>query len=270
MADTDQLGFLKELGHPRTARHGWSYLVHHYSGLLLHTIREFESDYDEVQDRYLYVCQKLTERNFERLTRFMHGGQREFVAWLCVVARNLCIDYSRERHGRRRLPRSIARLSELDQEVFQSVYWQGHSAGEAFEVLHTSRPGLQFSQILDSLRRIETLFRPWKLAELARSDGHQHREARQMTPEGAEEEVPDARPDPETDIITQEKYRSLEEAVSGLPPLDRLLIRLRFEMGLTLEQTAAAAGLTDHRQAHDRLAQILEKLRVELMAKGLQ
>jgi RNA polymerase sigma factor (sigma-70 family) len=270
VADCDQLAFLKQLDHPRTARDGWSFFVHQYSGLLLHTIREFESDYDEVLDRYLYICQKLTERNFQRFTRFTHGGQKEFAAWLRAVARNLCIDHAREQKGRRRLPRGIARLPELDQEVFQAVYWQGHSATDAFEVLRSVRPELEFPRVLDSLKRIEGSVRPWKLAQLAHSSRQQLSGAGHGISEEVVARVPDGRPNPEADALTHEKFRALEEAVSELPPSDRLLLRLRFEMGLNLEQTATASGMADHRQAHDRLAQILEKLRERLSAKGWQ
>ena len=85
----------------RTAEVGWAFFVQHYSGLLLQVARTFASDYDEIQERYLYVCEKLAEHDFQRLGRFTHGGQTQFAAWLRAVARNLCIDYLRKQRGRR-------------------------------------------------------------------------------------------------------------------------------------------------------------------------
>jgi RNA polymerase sigma factor (sigma-70 family) len=268
VAAEQELRFLRQLRRQRTAKPAWSFFVQQYSGLILQLIREFESDYDEVLDRYLYVCRKLADRKFERFTKFRHGGQKEFSAWLRAVARNLCIDYLREQQGRRRLPRAIARLRKLDRELFEAVYWQGYSAAEAFEDLRATRPEVQFSEVLSSLQRIEASMRPWKFVLMTGTSGQQASEANTGTPEGILAQIPDQRIDPEADVLLREKLRALQREVAELPVSDRFLLRLRFEMGLTLQQTATASGLGDHRKVHERLVRILQQLREKLSGRG--
>lgn len=74
MADEPELAFLEQLRRKQTAKPGWAFFVQRYSGLVLQTIQELESDYDQVLDRYLYVCQKLADRDCKRLLNFKRGG----------------------------------------------------------------------------------------------------------------------------------------------------------------------------------------------------
>ncbi|MGH9787782.1 MAG: RNA polymerase sigma factor [Candidatus Acidiferrales bacterium] len=267
MADQPELAFLEKLGRKQTAKPGWAFFVQQYSGLLLHTIREAESDYDQVLDRYLYVCQKLAERDFKRLLSFKRGGEREFAAWLRAVTRNLCIDYLREQQGRRRLPRAIARLPALDQEVFEAAFWRGHTAAETHEQLRATHPELRFAHVLESLERIQTVLQPWQLQKAL------HQEPRPVSPVSRSgddwlDQVPDARAGPEEDALLQEKSKLLEKAVAELPEPARLLLRLRFELGLTLQEVARLSGLADHRKVHEELARIVEQLQDKLRGLG--
>jgi len=269
VADEPELAFLDQLRRRQTAKPGWAFFVQQYSGLLLHTIREAESDYDQVLDRYLYVCQKLAEREFKRLLSFKQGGQREFAAWLRAVTRNLCIDYLREQQGRRRLPRAIARLPALDQEVFEAAFWQGHNATETHELLRVNHPELRFAQVLESLERIQTALQPWQLQKVL----DQKPAPNPVSPVGRSgedllEQVPDGRAGPEEDALLQEKANLLQKAVAELPEPARLLLRLRFELGLTLQEIARLSGLTDHRKVHEELARICEQLQGKLKGRG--
>ena len=269
MTGEPELAFLDQLRRKETAKPGWSFFIQHFSGLILQTIREAESDYDQIQDRYLYVCQRLAERDFKRLLSFQRGGSREFAAWLRAVTRNLCIDYLREQRGRRRLPRGVARLPALDQEIFEAAFWQGHSATETHEKLRANHPELRFAQVLDSLERIQAALRPWQLQKVM----EQKPVPVPVSPVGREgesllEQVPDGRASPEEDALLQEKVCLLEEVVGELPERARLLLRLRFELGLTLHEMARLSGLGDHRKVHEELARIFEQLQGKLKERG--
>ena len=261
MAGEPELTFLKQLRSPRTAGAGWSFFVERYSGLILQTIHNFEAEYDQVLDRYLYVCTKLAEGQGERLKKFRHGGEGDFCAWLRAVVRNLCIDYLREQSGRRRLPSAIARMTALDQDVFRAVFWDGWNASQTFEHLRTGRPQLSFAAVLESLERIQAAVQPWRLALIAQSPGQRANPAHPTTADEVLDQMPDEKPGPEADALLQEQFTLLHSAVSELPDADRLLLRLRFEMSLTLQQVATASGLGDHRKVHAALARILERLR---------
>jgi len=255
------LTFLTQLRSPRTAAAAWSFFVERYSGLILETIHNFEAEYDAVLDRYLYVCTNLAKGQGERLRKFRQGGEREFCAWLRAVVRNLCIDYVRQQSGRRRLPSAIARMTDWEQAVFRAVYWEGWTASQAFENLRASHPQLNFSEVLETLERIQAAVPPWRLALMAQPSGQRANPARPTTADEVLDQLPDGNPGPEADVLLRERFQTLEKRVSELPDEDRLLLRLRFEMGLTLQQVATASGLDDHRKVHAALARILERLR---------
>jgi RNA polymerase sigma factor (sigma-70 family) len=269
VADGPELEFLGKLRRKQTAKPAWTFFVQRYSGLLLQTIQELESDYDQVLDRYLYVCQKLAERDCKRLLAFKRGGEREFAAWLRAVTRNLCIDYLRQQQGRRRLPRAIARLPALDQEVFEAAFWQGHNATETHALLGTYHPELRFSQVLESLERIQAVLQPWQMQKvLAQKPVPIPVSPVSRSGEDLLEQVPDERTGPEEDVLLREKAKLLQNAIAGLPAPARLLLRLRFELGLTLQEIARLSGLTDHRKVHEELARIFQGLRDRL--KGME
>ena len=269
MPEEQALEFLVQLCRKQTAKPAWTFFVQRYSGLILQTIHEQESDYDQALDRYLYVCQKLADRRFKRLLTFKRGGEREFAAWLRAVTRNLCIDYLREQQGRRRLPRAIARLPALDQEVFETAFWQGHTATEAHEKLRANHPELRFAQVLESLERIQTVLRPWQLQKVLNPKSTSHTVSPvNRSGEDWLEQVADERASPEEDVLLLERSRLLQQALAELPEADRLLLRLRFEGGLTLQEIARLSGLSDHRKAHEKLARILQQLYYRLKAQG--
>ena len=71
----------------------------------------------------------------------------------------------------------------------------------------------------------------------------------------------DASPDPEARAIENERKRRLERAMKALSPSERLLIRLRFEEGVTLEKAAGLLGLGNAQKADRQVREILERLR---------
>jgi RNA polymerase sigma factor (sigma-70 family) len=97
--------------------------------------------------------------------------------------------------------------------------------------------------------------RPEILSEFGTSDSEGH---------GLHEQLPDSRPDPEKWVAIQQEQEALAKALKKLPAADRLLIRLRYEQGLTLEKVAGLTGLKDAQTADRRIRAILEILRKEL------
>lgn len=77
-------------------------------------------------------------------------------------------------------------------------------------------------------------------------------------------EVSDPGPDPETLAVESEQRASLALAVARLPAGDRLLIRLRFEQGLTLEQVARLTASGNAQAVDRRIRQILKQLGKEM------
>ena len=99
----------------------WEEFLKRYSKLILKVCWKFEKDYDKVMQQYLFTCEKLAENNYSLLKKFnsdFNEKSPKFTTWLVVVARNICIDYYRIQHGRKRFPAAIAESSKGRQDVF--------------------------------------------------------------------------------------------------------------------------------------------------------
>lgn len=78
----------------------WKAVLETYTPLLTRTARALGGDRDAVMDRYAWIVERLREDGCRRLRTFEPDGRSRFNTWLAVVARRLCYDYDRHRHGR--------------------------------------------------------------------------------------------------------------------------------------------------------------------------
>jgi RNA polymerase sigma factor (sigma-70 family) len=74
-------------------------------------------------------------------------------------------------------------------------------------------------------------------------------------------DVADPSPSQETQIVDNEQQVRLGKCLSSLPAKERLLLQLRFEQELSLDEIARLCGLQDAQRAHRMLATVLNKLR---------
>jgi DNA-directed RNA polymerase specialized sigma24 family protein len=134
----------------------WGLFLERHAGAMLAMLRGLGFDRDQAMDRFVYVCEKLSEDDFRRLRSVRRLGQRsELTPWLRAVVRNLCVNWAWSLEGRRRLLKSIGRLSELDRRVFQLHFWNGRAPSEIFEHLRcTYRHDLSLLDVFESLERI--------------------------------------------------------------------------------------------------------------------
>lgn len=209
------------------------------------------------------VCEELSRNGFRRLLRFQVRGAASFGTWLRVVVRRLCVDWHRKEFGRARVFESIARLSAMDHAVFEAVYMQGFPDDAAWLHVRTRFPHLTQEEFGDSCQRIRqflTSRQLWLIA--ARQPKLEPLDAIMAAGEiSLHDRIPDPAPDPEVLAAGKQQRAALDRALAGLAPPERLLIRLRFEQELTLEQIAHLTGLPNPQTADRRLKQILTELR---------
>jgi RNA polymerase sigma factor (sigma-70 family) len=248
------------------ATDAWAEFLQDYSPVVLQVIRLLESEHDSIADCYLFVCEQLSRNRFRRLCKFEPEGKASFSTWLRVVVRNLCLDWRRHEFGRHRVFESVKNLAALDQQVFQCLFRRGLSVSETFLTLRPAFPDLREEQIEAIQVRLNSLLTPrqrWLLRterpEILREPATSEGEG-----EGLHEQLPDSRPDPEKWAAIQQEQEALAKAVKKLPAADRLLVRLRYEQGLTLEKVAELTGLKDAQTADRRIRSILDFLREEL------
>ncbi|KAB2956839.1 MAG: hypothetical protein F9K18_13030, partial [Thermoanaerobaculia bacterium] len=99
----------------------WREFLDAHAPLVLQVVHLFERDADEIEDCFLFVCERLRRDDLRRIRKFRAEGTASFATWLRAVVRRLCLDWRRHRDGRFRLPRSVARLPPLEREVFRQL-----------------------------------------------------------------------------------------------------------------------------------------------------
>jgi RNA polymerase sigma factor (sigma-70 family) len=244
----------------------WADFLECYSPLILQVVRLFEADPDDIADCFLFVCQKLAGNSFRRLRRFRPDGPASFTTWMRAVSRRLCLDWYRSAFGRTRIFDSIARLSTLDREVFRIVYELSLPLDEARAALSIRFGALTAEQLGECLERIQQSLTPrqqWLLSTRRRRLEPLETELGEGARPGLDH-LHEPGPNPEALAVRQEEREGLAQALASLPASDRLIIRLRFEEELTLEQIARLSGLGDAQAADRRIRKILHLLRQRL------
>jgi RNA polymerase sigma factor (sigma-70 family) len=256
--------FLRQLrlSEPQEA---WAKFLDTFSPLILQVVRLFEREDDAVADCFLFVCEQLSRNRFRRLQRFRTNGPARFSTWLCAVVRNLCMDWHRREFGRQRPFESIARLPAFDQELYRCLNEQNLPLEEAYLRLRPRFPEVTLEQVNESAARIQRALTPrqrWLLS--VRHARVEQTQTGGSTEDVAAFEIADLAADPESLANLAERRAALHRALAQLSKSDRLLIRLRFEREMTLEQVAHVLHLNDAYCADRRIKEALEKLRREM------
>jgi RNA polymerase sigma factor (sigma-70 family) len=260
--DAPATGILREL-RSRDPHAAWASFLELYSPVILEVIRLFERDEDAIGDCYLFVCEHLSQNRFRRLLRFRADGPVSFSTWLRAVARNLCLDWHRREFGRHRVFESITRLPTLDQDIFRSVFVECLPPEEASLKLQPRVPGLTVDRLAEGIGRVQLALTPrqrWLLSVRRARAAHDLAGMAQQEDESLQN-IPSVALNPESWAGLQEARGVLARGLARLSPRERLLIRLRFERDLTLEEIANLLGLGNPQSADRRIKEAVEKLR---------
>ena len=243
------------------AEQAWSDFLEQYSAQIYQVICHHETDPDKTSDCFQFVCEELVKEKFRRLRRFKIDGSATFSTWLRAVVRNLCIDWHRKQTGRPRPFKSISKLSTFDQHVFQLLYERGVSTEEGLQLLITTFPNATEESLLESKQRIEIGLTPQQRWLLNTRAARAHEAAFLTDFEDERSDIADARANPEAQAINNERYRNLMRKLKRLSDQDRLIVHLRFEQELTLDQIAKLLQLGNAQRVDRQLKQILSQLR---------
>jgi RNA polymerase sigma factor (sigma-70 family) len=239
-----------------------------YGPVLYHTALAHTSSEDAAADCYVHICERLADNHFRRLMKFHPEGNATFTTWLRVVARNLCFDWHRSHFGRHRPFKTLGDLSGVELEIYKLRFAQGASQAETVERVTRTFPALASQEIVaieERLQRSLNARQRWVL-----STRHQAR----LTATGVvatEElddvegfEVADPKPNQEMVFATAEQQSQLRKIVTSLPPFERLLLQLRFEQELSLDEIARLCALGDGQRAYRSIIAVLKKLRLAM------
>ena len=245
---------LAELRSPR-CNEAWKKFLQQYSPIIMHIARRYEYSQDRCQDCYLFICEKLSDKNFHRLLNYRPEGTASFRSWLSVVVANLCIDWKRRTQGRTRPFLAISKLSEFDQMVFKYRFQQHLEINACMAILENSFPEITETQVASAMNRINATLSPrqqWLL-----SNGRAEEES--LDEPGAME-LSGPGPDPEQLASHSERLEALESALSRLSSHHRLLIKLRYKQELSLKEIARLTRLGDPFRARRHIQAALAEL----------
>jgi RNA polymerase sigma factor (sigma-70 family) len=228
----------------------WREFLARYSPLIHLAIRRHHVDQEDAAEAYVYVCGALSDDGFRRLRSFKPDGPARFTTWLTAVASNLCIDWRRKQSGRPRPLRCISGLPPLDQWVYRCIYEKRMSRRQCAEFLAPRFPGLDEATVAAINARLFNLLAPhqrWELTLRGRARAcDEHITAKEPGPEVTAEE-------------TQTRER-VQQALMQLPAGQRLLLRLRYEQGLTLAEIARLTQQPDVFRTNRQLQSALRAL----------
>ncbi len=254
---------LERLRSPR-AQAEWEQFLLQYSSVLYQSVFTFTRDEDEASDCFVHICEQLVRNRFRRLLQFKIDGAASFTTWLRVVARNLCYDWHRKKYGRLRPFKSVQNLTALELEVYRWRYERGLTREETWQRLSAAWPTLAIDELSEIESRIENSLNPrqrWLLSS------RRQREFSALIFDPEEEiwekaaNAVDTGPSPETIVGDSQQRARLYESVRLLPSIERLIVHLRFEEELSLEEIANLTGFGDAQKVHRRIAAILQNLR---------
>ena len=252
---------LVELG-SSDAQSAWESFLRGYGAVLYQVARASTREQEEAADCFVFVCEKLAEKDYRRLRRFKPDGAASFVTWLRVVTKNLCFDWQRKVHGRPRPFKFLDNLSALELEVYQCRYERGLSGDDTLRHVRSTWPTVTREAVNEIDSRIARLLSPrqlWILSTRLASNTAVPLEA--DNDERGFMEPADPAPSPELAIFNEQEQARLQRSVDSLVPDERLIVQLRFEDELSLQEIAQLTGLGDAQRAQRKLVSILKKLR---------
>jgi RNA polymerase sigma factor (sigma-70 family) len=258
--DSDQqdiAGLLNRLGRQDSGS-AWEEFLRLYVALIMNSVRRFEFREARQNDCFLYVCEKLSEKEFRRLRSYkLHRGVR-FATWLSAVVFNLCVDWHRKEFGRARLLPAISALPAFDQLVYRYHFEKGMPASESLQALREDFPEADQAMLTQAMARIHQLMTPRQRWQA----GVRLRRWRRQDNSGSRgvDDLPSPLLDPFATVSNQQEIERLDLVMRQLPRKERLMLQLRYQEGLTLRQVADHFDLEDTNRAWRCVQEALKKL----------
>jgi RNA polymerase sigma factor for flagellar operon FliA len=212
---------------------------------------------DEAEELASTVRLKLVEDDYRVLRRF--EGKSSLGTYLTMVVQRMFLDFLRARRGRKRPSAEARRLGAVAIQLERLLYWDGFGFDEACRILRENHgvrvPWQELEEMAGRLRRPT-----------------EHREEGGETVDhlaGAVERPDAALAERQSREEAERVVGVLEEALAALDAEDRLILRMRFEEGLTVADVARALHLPQ-KPLYRRIARLLRTLRREMEARGLR
>lgn len=241
----------------------WKQFLEIYSPTIMLVAGQYEHHRDRLNDCYLFICEKLCDHGFRRILSYQPEGSASFRSWLNVVIANLCIDWRRHLRGRARPFKSIRALPVFDQMVFKYRIQQRMSPHACLAAMQPQFPDLTEPQLASAVSHINAMLTS-RQHYLLSTQQTETVSLDQTGPEAGPDEPAEPGPGPEKSTHFAQKQERLEQALGELSPSQRLLLRLRYEQGLSLKEVARLMRLGDPFRARRQIQCALDELEQQL------
>lgn len=224
--------------------------------------RRFSRDSEQASECFVFACEHLSDNGFRRLKSFRPDGPARFQTWLRAVVANLCIDWKRKEHGRVRPFAAVSDLPPFDRQVYRHIFLRGMTRTECQRALAGKFPDVTLEQVSEANARLFGMLssrQRWQLTHRSRGS-ISFEDATSPDDEGAILQPEDTGPGPEQLADEWMSRDAINEALLKLLPRQRLLLRLRYQQDLTLEEVARLVGLPDPYRANREIQAAVEAL----------
>ena len=191
-----------------------------------------EASSGQRDDAYQEVCLKFIEDDYRRIRAY--DGLGSFTGFILTVAERILIDLVRRDAPRRRLPAAVARLPQLEQDIYAAITWNAHPV-DAIRLATTMRG--RFERDPDAAEIKAAMARLAELVPLAPAVSARN-EMVSLDSSGDEGEgfsVPDSGGTPEEQLLESEEQQTrasllaaVKAAAAELPAEDRLYLQIVF------------------------------------------
>jgi RNA polymerase sigma factor (sigma-70 family) len=222
--------------------------------LIRHVARRHRLRTEEAEEFSSYVWLKMVEGE-QRIFRGFRG-RCSLRTFLTTVVHRLFLDFRNQAWGKWRSCAEARRLGENAVELDRLISRDGHSLESALEILQRRRGIASHAELLAFAGRIRARQRP-------RQEGE---EALHVLPSAtrADERILER----EGMAELRKATGSLARALRKLSGQDRMILRMRYQDGLTVRKIASVLGIDD-RRLYRRLEQCLARLRATLEGEGV-
>ncbi len=221
-----------------------------------HVARRHHLPASEAEELASVVRFKLVERDYAILRKF--AGRSSVRTYLTTVVQRLFLDYRIEAWGKWRPCAAARRMGPVAVRLDQLVNRDGLTFDEAAELLRTNH-GVDVSR--DELLQMTQEF--------------PQRVSRRAVGEECMATIADESALADATVLDQDRQHTaaraseaLQRAMSELPPIDQVMVRMRFKDGFSVAEIARALHI-EQKPLYRKLEQALRQLRTSLERQGL-
>jgi RNA polymerase sigma factor (sigma-70 family) len=244
------------------AWNAWTEFLRRHAPSIMKTVSRIEFQQDRKNECFLFVSEKLSEDGFRRLLKYDSTRNASVRTWLVTVVFNLCIDWHRKEFGRAFLLPAITAMSSFDQLVYRYSFQHGMSHQDCIHALSADFPDVTRNQLSRAISRVHEVLTPRQRWQLGVRQ-HRKKSSEYSAGESCSQDVdqlPAPNLNPAAMAQRQQEREALHAALAQLSVRDRLLLHLRFNAGLSLNQIARFVGLGNSARAWRHIDKALKAL----------